>query len=233
MSVSKKYKSFPVMFLIFGVVLITLISGSSIRNHIKTIGKSSEQSGKVSAEGEKNAVDAPNDDKSKGEDSKIFFSKPETVPSQALVKVYKDKRILELYGDEKLIGRFKIGLGRDPWADKEKEGDNRTPEGTYYICTRTSETKYSYYMGLSYPGIKDAQRGLEKGLINQDTYNRIKKAIDAKQQPPWNTPLGGAVGIHGGGTKDNWTYGCIAMSNEDINILKQYTPFKTPVEIYK
>ena len=223
---SKKYKSFPLMFLIFGVVLITLISGSSIRKHIKTMGKSNQESGKVSFEASK-------EDKSKNEDTKIFFSKPEIKPSQTLVKVYKDKRILELYGDEKLIGRFKIGLGRDPWSDKEKEGDNRTPEGTYYICTKTSETKYTYYMGLSYPNIKDAQRGLEKGIINQDTYNRIKKAIDAKQQPPWNTTLGGAVGIHGGGNKDNWTYGCIAMSNEDINILKQYTPFKTPVEIYK
>lgn len=223
---SKKYKFFPLMFLIFGVVLITLISGSSIRKHIKTMGKSDEQSGKLS-------VEASKEDKSKSEDSKIFFNKPEIKPSNTLVKVYKDKRILELYGDEKLIGRFKIGLGRDPWLDKEKEGDNRTPEGTYYICTKTSETKYTYYMGLSYPSIKDAQKGLDKGLINQDTYNRIKKAIDAKQQPPWNTTLGGAVGIHGGGNKDNWTYGCIAMSNEDINILKQYTPFKTPVEIYK
>lgn len=224
MSVSKKYKLFPLMFLIFGVVLITLISGYSIRKHIKSMGKSDQQSGKM-------PVEASKEDKS--EDSKIFFNKPESKPSQTLVKVYKDKRILELYGDEKLIGRFKIGLGRDPWSDKEKEGDNRTPEGTYYICTKTSETKYTYFMGLSYPGIKDAKKGLEKGLINEDTYNRIKKAIDAKQQPPWNTTLGGAVGIHGGGNKDNWTYGCIAMSNEDINILKQYTPFKTTVEIYK
>lgn len=221
---SKKYKSFPIIFLIFGLVLIALISGYSIRKHIKTMDKLDQQSGKVSAEASK---------EDRSEDSKIFFNKPDVMPSDSLIKIYKDKRILELYGDKKLIGRFKIGLGRDPWSDKEKEGDNRTPEGTYYICTKTSETKYTYFMGLSYPSTKDAQKGLEKGIINQDTYNRIKKAIDSKQQPPWNTPLGGAVGIHGGGNKDNWTYGCIAVSNEDINILKLYTPFKTPVEIYK
>lgn len=220
MSVSKRYKLFPAVFLIFGVVLIALISGYSIRNHIKTMDKSDEQSSKVSVEASR-------------EDSKIFFNKPAAMPSQTLIKVYKEKRILELYGDEKLIGRFKIGLGRNPQSAKEKEGDNRTPEGTYYICTKTSGTKYTYFMGLSYPSIKDAQGGLEKGIINQDTYNRIKKAIDSKQQPPWNTALGGAIGIHGGGNKNNWTYGCIAVSNEDINILKLYTPFKTPVEIYK
>ncbi|WML37164.1 L,D-transpeptidase [Clostridium sp. OS1-26] len=155
------------------------------------------------------------------------------MPSQNSIKVYKEKRILELYGDEKLIGRFKMGLGRDPWKDKEKEGDNRTPEGSYYICYGTSETKYTYFMGLSYPNIKDAQRGLEKGLIDKNTYNRIKQAIDEKRQPPWNTSLGGAVGIHGGGSKYDWTYGCIALTNEDINIIKQYAPIGTLVEIYK
>lgn len=220
MSVSKRYKAIPIIFLIFGAVLITLISGYSIRKHIKTMSNSNQQSGKASVEASK-------------EDSKIFFNKPQVMPAQALIKVYKEKRILELYGDEKLLGRFQITLGRDPGAAKEKEGDARTPEGTYYICSKTSETKYTYFMGLSYPNIEDAQKGLEKGIINQNTYNRIKKAIDSKQQPPWNTMLGGAIGIHGGGNKDNWTYGCIAMSNEDINILKVYTPFKTTVEIYK
>jgi len=89
--VSKSYKSFPVMFFIFGVVFIALISGYSIRKHIKTVGKSDQQSGKVSVEASK-------------EDSKIFFNKPEVIPSQASIKIYKGKRVLELYGDKKLIG---------------------------------------------------------------------------------------------------------------------------------
>lgn len=226
----EKYKSFPVMFLIFGVVLIALVSGSSISKYVKTISKSSEQSNNASAEVGKN--ENTNTGKN-NEEEKLFFNKPETMPAKTLIKVYKGKNILELYGDEKLIGRFKIGLGRDPWSDKEKEGDNRTPEGTYYVCSRTGETKYTYFIGLSYPNIKDAEKGLQKGIINQATYNRIKKAIDEEKQPPWNTPLGGAIGIHGGGNKSNWTTGCIAMSNEDISILKQYAPIKTQVEIYK
>lgn len=227
----KKRKAFPLVFLIFGMVIIYIIAGSAIKRHISVSKQELVESNKSSSTEDKKSVDTSSDDNK--DNSKIFFIKPETIPSRTLVKVYKDKRILELYGDEKLIGRFKIGLGRSPWEDKEKEGDNRTPIGKYYICSRNGSTKYTYFMGLSYPSIKDAQKGLEEGIINKDTYNRIKSAIESGQQPPWNTPLGGAVGIHGGGNKYDWTYGCIAMTNEDINILKQYTPLKTPVEIYK
>ena len=88
-------------------------------------------------------------------------------------------------------------------------------------------------MGISYPNIKDAQNGLDKGLIDKATYEAIKKAIDEKRQPPGNTPLGGAIGIHGGGTEYENTYGSISLSNEDINIIKQYVAVGTSVEIYK
>lgn len=227
----KKRKGFPLMFFVFGIAIIFIIAGSAIRKHINLSKQTLLQNNKSLNSENKKSVNTPSDNNK--ERSKIFFNKPQAIPSQALIKVYKDERILELYGDEELIGRFRIGLGRSPWEDKEKEGDNRTPVGKYYICSRNSATKYTYFMGLSYPSVKDAEKGIEKGLINKDTYNRIKSAVESGQQPPWNTPLGGAVGIHGGGNKYDWTYGCIAMTNEDINILKQYTPLKTPVEIYK
>lgn len=217
----KRYISFPLIFLIFGAILITLISGYSISEYVKTKNKLDSEAMKASVNNKKI------------EESKLFFNKPDTAPSETLVKVYKDKRTLELYCDQKLIGRFKIALGKEPFKDKEKQGDNRTPVGTYYICSKSKETRYTYFLGISYPSIKDAQSGLDKGIIDQNAYNRIKKAIDQNHQPPWNTPLGGAIGIHGGGTKDNWTSGSIAVSDEDINILKQYTPLKTPVEIYE
>lgn len=221
----------PVLFFVFGIVLISLITGLSIKRHVKN--KNIESYKQVNISKDKEFTETYNGNQSKVQELELFFSKPEATPSKTLVKVYKEKRLLELYGDGKLIGRFKIGLGRSPWDDKEKEGDNRTPIGTYYICSRNGATKYTYFMGLSYPNTKDAQKGLDKGLIDKATYNKIKDSIELKQQPPWNTPLGGAVGIHGGGNKYDWTYGCIAMTNEDINLLKQYTPVKTPVEIYK
>ncbi|MBC2582863.1 murein L,D-transpeptidase family protein [Clostridium sp. DJ247] len=222
-----RQKIIPLTFLIIGMMLITAITAYSIRKHVKNSALNSEKAENTSVKelGEKNI-------KTK-DDLQLFFSKPEHIPSKTMIKIYKKKRVLELYGDENIIGRFKIGLGRSPEGDKEKEGDNKTPEGSYYICYRNGQTKYTYFLGLSYPNIKDAQNGLDKGLINKETYEKIKDAIDNYKQPPWNTPLGGAVGIHGGGNEYNWTYGCIAVSNEDVNIIKQYAPVKTPVEIYK
>ncbi|NMM64704.1 L,D-transpeptidase family protein [Clostridium sp. P21] len=217
-----EYKKFPLVFLIFGIFLIVLISGVSIRKYIKT--KEAVSNDKISAQKSGDSVK---------EDNKLFFNKPESTASKTSIKVYKKRRVLELYSNDKIIGRFKIGLGRAPEGYKEKEGDNKTPEGSYYLCYRNGNTKYTYFIGVSYPNVEDAKRGLKEGLIDEATYKRIERAIENRKQPPWNTPLGGEVGLHGGGNKYDWTYGCIALTNEEINILKQYAPNGTNIEIYK
>lgn len=163
----------------------------------------------------------------------FFFIKPENIPVSTCIKVYKEERKLELYGDNKLIGRFKIALGGAPIGDKDKEGDRKTPEGKYYICTRNDKSKYTLFLGLSYPNEEDAKRGLENGLIDKLVFKEITTEIYNKKRPDWNTPLGGAVGIHGGGTSSDWTWGCIAVSDEDIKIIWEYTKMNTPVEIYQ
>ncbi|MFZ5989132.1 MAG: L,D-transpeptidase family protein [Bacillota bacterium] len=167
------------------------------------------------------------------EDVEYFFNKPQNKPQSVKIKIFKKQRVLELYGDDTVLGRFKIGLGGSPSGDKDKEGDSKTPVGEYYICTKTDKSNFYLFMGISYPNVEDAQRGLEKGLIDQSTFKKIKRAQEAKQLPPWNTPLGGAVGIHGGGNSTDWTLGCIALKNEDVKILWDYTKLKTPVIIYE
>jgi hypothetical protein len=169
-----------------------------------------------------------------GEDkvSKYFFREPAQKPKDTYINIYKRDRTLELYGDEKLLGRFKIALGGKPVGDKNKEGDRRTPEGKYYICTRNEKSHYVLFMGISYPNAEDAKRGLLKGQIDEETFNWIKACEKLKTLPPWHTPLGGRVGIHGGGNSKDWTKGCIAMSNEDIKIIWKYSNYKTPVHIY-
>lgn len=166
-------------------------------------------------------------------EDELFFNKPDNVPSNTSIKIYKGKRILELYGNDKLIGRFKIALGRSPEGDKNEEGDTKTPEGSYYICTRNDNSKFTLFLGLSYPNTEDAKRGLKNNLITPDIYEEIKTAEDLKQCPPWNTPLGGEVGIHGGGNTPDWTLGCIALSDENIRIIWDYAPLKTPVDIFQ
>lgn len=208
----------PVVFFIFGIILMILISGLSIRNYVKKENQSKSTS--VNLQYEKNG-------------KKLFFTRPEDNPENTSVKIYKNRKVLELYGDKKLIGRFKIGLGRQSIGRKEREGDNKTPEGNYYVCYINPNSKYKYFFGISYPNIKDAENGLNKNLISTVTYNRIKDAIDEESTPPWHTELGGEIGIHGGGTSADWTYGCIALSDGDIDTIKEYVKLSTPVNIYK
>lgn len=170
---------------------------------------------------------------SENRDMKVFFIEPKTMPDTTSIKVYKELRVLELYGDNSLIGRFKIALGGSPIGDKNIEGDSKTPEGEYYICTRNDKSKFTLFLGLSYPNINDAKRGLEAGLIDEKTFSDISRTIEQNKRPTWNTSLGGAVGIHGKGNSHDWTLGCIALSDEDIKILWKYVPLKTKVDIYK
>jgi len=164
-------------------------------------------------------------------DGKYFFNAPESYTTSQII-VYKEERELELYADSVIIGLFKIVLGQNPVGAKDKEGDSRTPEGKYYICTSHNKTNFTHFLGISYPNTLDAQRNLDNGTIDNDTFDKIKDAIDKKKQPPWDTALGGEIGIHGGGNERDWTVGCIAVSNKDINIIKEYAPLNTPVLIY-
>lgn len=156
-----------------------------------------------------------------------------TESQDVLIKIYKRERLLELYVDGQLARDFKMGLGSSPIGDKNKEGDMRTPVGKYYICTRNERSRFTLFLGISYPNIEDAKRGLEKELIDEDEFEKIKSANERKVRPPWNTALGGEIGIHGGGNSHDWTWGCIALSDEDIITLWQYAKMKTPVEIYE
>jgi len=119
----------------------------------------------------------------------------------------------------RIAGGSKTGLG-----DKEKEGDYRTPRGEFFVCSKEVYNPSKIYLGsrwmlLSYPGIEAAERGLESKLIDEKTFNRIKSSIGAKKTPPQDTPLGSAVGIHGGAQPKyprDWTAGCIGMYDQDV-----------------
>ncbi|WP_123054212.1 L,D-transpeptidase family protein [Clostridium sp. JN-1] len=224
----KIYKFFPVIFLAFGILLIGTVSTVSIGGYIKNRAVSSPVNSNANSSNENHNY--KNDDM---DNKKIFFNKPGKIPEKTSIKVYKKKKILELYADKKLIGRFDISLGSSIDGKKEMQGDNKTPEGNYYICYKTNKTKHTYFIGISYPNIQDAKKGLEQGTIDKQTFDRIKSAIDEKKQPPWNTALGGDVGIHGGKDNHNLTCGSVMLSNDDINILKKYVTLNTPVDIYE
>ena len=124
-----------------------------------------------------------------------------------------------------------MGLGLSPVEDKVKEGDRRTPEGNFYVFVKNEKSAFYLSLGLSYPNIEDAERGLRDGLINRAQYNQIVQAIRGKTAPPQNTPLGGLIYIHGNGSQTDWTWGCVALDDNDIRELFDAVPKGTEVVI--
>lgn len=156
---------------------------------------------------------------------------PATLRSPRIV-VEKSARRLTVYSAGKPIRRYAIGLGREPIGDKVREGDGRTPEGTFYVCTKNARSKFHLALGLSYPALEDAERGASDGLISAEERDRIRDALKRRAQPPWDTALGGEIMIHGSGWRSgDWTTGCVAMSDREIEFLFARIPLGTPVEI--
>ena len=152
------------------------------------------------------------------------------VPSPRIV-IEKAQRRLTLHSGDRAVKAYRIALGRNPVGDKEREGDGRTPEGDYRVCVKNPQSRFTLSLGLSYPNAKDAARGLAARLISQEQHAQIVGAIERGERPPWDTPLGGEIFIHGSGAGSDWTRGCIALDDPDIRDLFPIIPVGTPVTI--
>jgi murein L,D-transpeptidase YafK len=144
--------------------------------------------------------------------------------------VEKSKQRLTVFDDGWVVKRYSASTGRDA-GDKTREGDYRTPEGEFYVCVKNAKSQYTRALGLSYPDAADAQRGLRDGLITRRDHDRIVEAIRRRRQPPWDTPLGGAIMIHGDRRGGRTTQGCIALEDRDILELFPQIPLGTRVVI--
>lgn len=134
---------------------------------------------------------------------------------RAEILINKSTRTLEVVSD----GRrktYRIALGPNAEGTKEIEGDCRTPEGEFYIFTKNPKSKYCLSLGISYPAVSDADRGLAASLIDTTEYEEITNSIAEGGKPLQKTALGGEIYIHGGGTASDWTEGCIALDDGDI-----------------
>ena len=148
------------------------------------------------------------------------------------IEVFKAKRQLLLYDGEKLVKTYPVALGSNPVPAKERQGDRATPEGTYFICLKNPQSQYHLSLAISYPGPADAKRGLKANLISKQEYQAILKADADRKPPPWNTKLGGEVFVHGRGSSPDWTWGCVALDDVDIEELYRLVPVKTPITIH-
>jgi murein L,D-transpeptidase YafK len=147
------------------------------------------------------------------------------------IVVKKGQRQLLLFSEDKLVRTYRIGLGLNPLGDKVRQGDRRTPEGDFYIFTKNDKSAFYLSLGISYPNAASAERGLRDHLIDKTQYDAIMRALRAKQGPPQNTLLGGDIYIHGNGAGSDWTWGCVALENEDIRELFAAVNVGAPVTI--
>jgi murein L,D-transpeptidase YafK len=151
--------------------------------------------------------------------------------SQPKIVVKKGERQLLLFSGEKLVRTYQVGLGLSPIGDKVRSGDHRTPEGDFYIFTRNDKSAFYLSLGISYPNVAHAERGLRDGLITRAQYDAIMRANRGKKTPPQNTRLGGTIYIHGNGAGSDWTWGCVALEDQDVRELFNAIPVGTPVTI--
>ena len=164
-----------------------------------------------------------------------------SVAGQPRLVIGKSRYTVTLYKGERPVKTYPAVFGKGyADGDKQMQGDRRTPEGDFYICTMNDSKRFHKFMGLSYPDMKHADAGLRSEMISPDEYAMIKKAIEERLMPPWDTRLGGAVGIHGRMQEtgsalqivgENWTDGCIALDNTDIDEIYTVVSLGTPVTI--
>lgn len=134
------------------------------------------------------------------------------------IVVLKSERRLQLYNNGHLLKTYKIALGESPVGQKHFEGDMKTPEGLYYIYDKNPNSDYHKNLGISYPNAAD-------------------RAFAAKN----GKSPGGSVKIHGlkngkgyigaAHRLTDWTHGCIAITDEEVDEIYSHTAVGTPINI--
>jgi L,D-peptidoglycan transpeptidase YkuD (ErfK/YbiS/YcfS/YnhG family) len=148
-------------------------------------------------------------------EQKVFEHRTEPADK---VLIEKKERRLTLFSKGEAIKAYKIALGGNPVGPKERQGDNKTPEGTYTIESRNRHSDYHLSLRLSYPNEKDKRRAKALGVSpgGDIMIHGIKNGLS------W------VGGFH---TGIDWTEGCIAVTNKEMEEIVRLIPNGTPVEI--
>lgn len=155
------------------------------------------------------------------------------------VLVDTDRHTVSVIQGDKVKKTFRrIAVGRGGVARVRYEGDGRTPLGTYHVAWVNRNSRFHLFFGLDYPHDVQARAALRRNRISRGTYARIHRADDAGRLPPQDTKLGGYIGIHGLGHASpviqrmaDWTEGCIALDNRQIDQLARWVSIGTKVVI--
>jgi len=132
--------------------------------------------------------------------------------------------------------RLPVALARAP-GPKRASGDQRMPEGEYRIAGPPRPSRFHRFVPIDYPAPADAALALAEGRIGRAEHDAVVAAHRAGRMPPQETALGGHLGFHGEGPRWrgngdlDWTEGCIALSDRDVEQLGRLAPPGTPVRI--
>lgn len=134
-------------------------------------------------------------------------------PEVTSIQVHKADRKMYLLHNGEVLEDYDISLGFAPQGHKQFEGDGKTPEGTYFISHHNPRSRYHLSLGISYPNEMDAALAAEQG-----------------KEP------GGDIMIHGrsrykGRNKGDWTAGCIAVRDREIEEIYAMVKARTPIHI--
>jgi len=133
-------------------------------------------------------------------------------PEVTSVQVHKAERKMYLLHHSRVLRSYDIALGFTPEGHKQFEGDGKTPEGTYYITHKNPNSEFHLSLGISYPNQADRE---------------FAKAADKSP--------GGDIFIHGGPNKPisrrDWTAGCIAVTDREMERIYSMVKPGTPIHI--
>lgn len=168
-----------------------------------------------------------------------FFVVSASQQKEIWIHVDTRQQILTVYEGQVPIDVFKnIAIGQSGTTLRKLQGDDKTQLGRYQIAWINRNSRFRTFYGFNYPNIEDANRALTDGRITGATAKQIISAHQHNKTPSQYTPLGGMLGIHGLGRADprvhqrvNWTHGCIALTNEQIDRLEHWITIGTVVLI--
>ena len=138
---------------------------------------------------------------------------PYAGPEVTRIQIFKGERRMQLLHHHTLLREYGFELGFTPVGHKVHEGDGRTPEGSYRIDRRNPNSRYHLSLGISYPNIND-----------------INNARAMGKQPGGEIFIHGTLSLYAG--QDDWTWGCIAVTNADIEEIYAMVNDGTKIFIY-
>ena len=147
-------------------------------------------------------------------------------------------RVSVMRGEEPMVIFDNIAIGSNGTTRRKRVADERTPLGDYKITEIRPSSRFHMFLGLDYPTMENAELARSEERIGDDEFQRIRLALQRGNVAPQDTSLGGHLGFHGIGDGNpeihelfNWTNGCIALSNEQIDDLAELITVGTPVHI--